>query len=111
MVKSRRNREWAKRMTLIGSFGSWLLLVPVVWDYLKSGKILISINQDLVMLSFSLALIGLVSGIEIHADTPFKEIKGQKGSAKLLTICLFSSALLVLGICMFLLTPYFCISS
>ncbi len=111
MVKSGRNRAWAKRMTLVGSFGSWLLILPVVLDYLKSGKLLISINQDLVMFSFSLALIGLVSGIEIHVDTPFREIMGHKGSAKLLTICLFSSALLVLGICMFLLTPYFCVSA
>ena len=107
MVKSGSNGVWAKRMTLIGSFGSWLLLLPIVLGCLKSGKLLISNNQDLVMLSFALALIGLLSGIEIHADIPFKEIRGHKGSTKLLTVCMFSSALLVLGLCMFLLTPYF----
>lgn len=111
MIKSEKNLVWAKRMTLIGSIGSWLLLLPIVLDYLQSGKLLISINQDLVMLSFSLALIGLVSGIEVHADSPFKEVMEHKGSTKLFTVCLFSSALLVLGLCMFLLTPYFCTSA
>lgn len=111
MVKSGSNRVWAKRMTLIGSFGSWLLLLPIILDYLEKGELLVSRNQDLVMLSFSMALIGLVSGIEVHADIPFKEIRGHQDSTKLLMICMFSSALLVLGVCMFLLTPYFCASA
>ncbi|MCK4837422.1 MAG: hypothetical protein KAS94_01395 [Desulfobulbaceae bacterium] len=111
MVKLEHNRIWAKRMTLVGSFGSWLLLLPIVWGYLESGELLLSNNQDMVMFSFSLALIGLVSGIEIHVDNPCKEGIGHKGSTKLLTLCLFSSALLVLGICMFFLTPYSCVCS
>ncbi len=107
MVKTESKHVWAKRLTLIGSFGSWLLLLLVILDYLKSGELLISNYQGLVMLSFSLAIIGFISGIEIHADIPFKEIMGHKGSTRLMTACMFSSALLVLGLCICLLTPYF----
>ena len=107
MEETGSNRVWAKRITLIGSFGSWLLLLPVVLDYLESGKFLSTNNQDVVILSFSLALIGFISGVEIHADIPLKEIMDQKGFTRLLTVCMFSSALLSLCLCIFLLTPYF----
>ena len=111
MAKPENNLMWAMRMMLIASLGSWLLLLPIVMDYLEKGQILVSNNQDLVMLSFALALIGLISGIEISVDLPFKGIRGHSGATKLITVCMFSSALLVLGLCMFVLTPYFFVSA
>lgn len=94
-------------MMLVASLGSWLLLLPIVMDSLQNGQLLVSNNQDMVMLSFALALIGLISGIEIAVDLPFKGIRGHGGSTKLITVCMFSSALLVFGMCLFVLTPFF----
>jgi len=85
----------ARGFVLLGSLGSWFLLLKVMCDYLKTGKILIASYQNLVVLSFSLALLSFISGMEIHSKTPLR-INGTKGFASIFTVCTFSSAFVVL---------------
>lgn len=91
----------ARGLVLFGSMGSWLLLLKVVFDYLKTGKVLITSYQNLIVLSFSLALLGFISGMEIHSNAPLR-IRGTQGVVSFFTICTFSSAL-VIFICLALI--------
>jgi hypothetical protein len=78
----------------------------VATDYIAGGGD-INNGQNLMVLSFSLALIGFMSGMAMHSRAPM-EFKGANGQPTILAASTFAAAFLILlCLAMIVIAPEF----
>jgi NhaP-type Na+/H+ or K+/H+ antiporter len=106
MDSSTDQKSWPKRLAVAGTLGSLLLLCPAIYNFLTNNHLFQSSYQSLTMLSFSLAIIGFITGLEIHLSRPFRNIFITANAGGILvTTCTITSGLLLIGLSILLITP------
>ncbi len=106
MDRSTDPKSWTKRLAVAGTLGSLLLLYPAVYNFLTNSHLLQSNYQSMTLLSFALAIIGFITGLEIHLSRPFKNIFiTDNVGGILITTCTITSGLLLIGLSILLITP------